>query len=192
MVAVAVLFFMFAGRLGSGNYVRISDSDPFLGQSDAPVTVVVFGDYQCGYTKKFFKELLPELKESYIDTGKVRLIYKQISSDEETRIDAEALLCAQDQGKFWPFVSLFLDKMEEWGHGDNETFNKYAAELGLDESEFFGCLNQHKYRTQVLQDSDEGKRMHVSGTPTFFINSLKIEGVLPFEEFENILSKFSI
>jgi protein-disulfide isomerase len=191
VVIVGILFFIFAGGSGPGNYVRISDSDPVLGRDDAPVTVVVFGDYRCGYTEKFFEELLPQLKEAYIDTGKVRLVYKQISDEEESRIEAEASLCAHDQGKFWPFVSLLFDKKEEWGRGENETFDEYVNELGLDEDEFSACLKNNAHRTQIEQDFDEGKRLGVSGTPTFFINSLKVEGVLPFGEFEDILSKFS-
>ncbi|MCK4335457.1 MAG: DsbA family protein [Candidatus Aenigmarchaeota archaeon] len=191
LILVAILFFVFAGRFGSGNFVQISESDPTLGRSDAPVTFVVFGDYQCGYTKQFFDEIYSQLKSEYIDIGKVRLVYKQFPLKEGTHSAAEASLCANEQGKFWSYVPLILERGEEWSQEGNTAFVRYAKELGLDENTFLNCLGQHKYRTQVENDYDEGKRLDVSGTPTFFINGLMIRGTVSLEDFEDILSKFS-
>lgn len=190
LAVIAVLFFIFAGRPGTGNYVKISEYNPVLGQSDAPITFAVFGDYQCGYTKQFFEEVFPQLKESYIDTGKVKLVYKHFPVREESKIEAEASLCAHDQGKFWPFVSLLFEKREEWSQEDNITFDKYVNELGLDENTFSNCLDQHSHRAHVEEDYDEGSELGIPGTPTFFINGMKVEGFLPFEDFEALLSKF--
>jgi len=191
LILVAILFFVFAGRFGSGNVVQISESDPILGRGDAPVTFVVFGDYQCGYTEQFFDEIYSQLKSEYIDTGKVRLVYKQFPLKEGTRSAAEASLCANEQGKFWSYVPFILERKEEWSQEGNTAFVRYAKELGLDENTFSDCLDQHKYRVQVENDYDEGRRLAVSGTPTFFINGLVISGVVPLGEFEDILSKFS-
>jgi protein-disulfide isomerase len=191
LAVVAVLFFMFAGRPGTGNYVRISEYNPVLGQEDAPVTFAVFGDYQCSYTNQFFEEVLPQLKESYIDTGKVKLAYKHFPTPEESKIAAEASLCAHDQGKFWPFVSLVLENREEWSQEGNMNFDKYANEIGLDENTFSDCLDQHSHRIHVEEDYNEGNELGVSGTPTFFINGMKIEGLIPFEKFKDVLSKFT-
>ncbi|UCC91726.1 MAG: DsbA family protein [Candidatus Aenigmatarchaeota archaeon] len=191
LAVAAVLFFMLAGRPGTGNYVKISEYNPVLGQEDAPVTFSVFGDYKCSYTKQLFEEVLPQLKESYIDTGKVKLVYKHLVAHEESKIAAEASLCAHDQGKFWPFVSIILENTEEWSQGGNITFDKYANELGLDENAFSDCLDQHSHRIHVEKDYDEGKELGVSGTPTFFINGMKIEGLIALEKFKDVLSKFT-
>lgn len=190
LVLSAVLFFTFTGRPGSGNFIQISDSDPVLGRNDAPVTVVIFGDYQCGYTKQFFDEIYPKLKEEYIDKGKVKLLYKQFPVHNEVWFAGEVSLCAHDQGKFWPYISILFDRMKEWSQ-DNTTFVRYANELGLDENTFLNCLNQHKYRDRVEEDYAYGRELSVSGTPTSFINGLMIKGATSVEEFESVLLKFS-
>ncbi len=181
---------MFAGRPGSANYVRISDSDPILGRSDAPVTIVVFGDYQCGYTKQFFDEIYPQLKSKYIDEGKVKLVYKQFPLKEGTRDASEASLCANDQGKFWSYIDIILDRKKEWNQEGNTAFVKYAGELELNENAFSNCLDQHLHRSDIEKDYAYGQELEVSGTPTFFINGLRIRGIIPLEDFENVLSKF--
>lgn len=191
LILVAVLFFVFAGRFNSDNFVQISESDPTLGRSDAPVTFVVFGDYRCVYTKQFFNESYSQLKSEYIDTGKMRIVYKQFPLGEGTRSVEEASLCANEQGKFWSYIPFIFERGEEWSQEGNTAFVRYAKELGLNENTFSDCLEQHTYLAQVENNYDEGRRLAVSGTPTFFINGMMINGVVPLEEFEDILSKFS-
>lgn len=191
LVVIIVLFFIFTGRSSSEDFVQISEYNPVLGQNNAPVTVAIFGDSMCGYTRKFFEEVFPQLKESYIDTGKVKFVYKQFPPSDESKIEAEALLCAHDQGKFWSFISLFFEKRGEWEQEDNATFNKYTSELRLDKDIFLNCLNQHLHRTHVEEDYNEGIKLDVSKTPTFFINGMMIVGMNSFEDFEDILSKFT-
>lgn len=190
LVLAAVSFFVFIEGSGSGNVVQISGSGPLLGQNDAPVTIVVFGDYQCKYTKQFFDEVYPQLKESYIDTGKANLVYRQYPVHGGTWDAANAALCAHDQGKFWSYNSIILNREDEWSQEGNASFNKYANELNLDEKIFLNCFEQNTHRVQIENDRSEGKELDVSGTPTFFINGIVIKGHVPFEEFESVLLKF--
>lgn len=190
LVLAAVLFFVFTEGSGSGNLVRISGSGPLLGRSNAPVTIVVFGDYQCKYTKQFFDEAYPRLKESYIDTGKVNLVYRQYPVHGGTWDAANAALCAHDQGKFWPYNSIIINREKEWSQEGKDTFKEYANELGLDAGVFSDCLEKDKHRAQAQKDFNDGKELGVSGTPTFFINGVIIKGFVPFERFESVLSKF--
>lgn len=191
LVVIAVLFFIFTSKSVSGDFIQISEYNPILGQSNAPVTIAIFGDSMCGYTKKFFEDVFPQLKESYIDTGKVKFVYKQFPPSDKSKIEAGALLCANDQGKFWPFISLLFEKRGEWEQEDNATFNKYTSELGLNKNIFLNCLDQHLHRMHVEEDYNEGIKLDVSKTPTFFINSRMIVGMNSFEDLEDILSKFA-
>jgi len=81
------------------------DDDEFEGNEDAPVTIVEFSDFQCPFCSRFYSQTLPQLKENYIDTGKVKLIYRDfpLSFHPEAQGAAEAGECASDQGKFWEF-----------------------------------------------------------------------------------------
>lgn len=196
LLVVVVLFFAFANMLGSEKSVEISDYDPVLGQPDAPVTFVMFGDYKCGYTRSFFEETFPKLKENYIDTGRVRFVYKQFPLGEDSWTEAEASLCANQQGKFWSFISALFESREQTTE-ENMSSDKYAnemriaSEIGLDENDFYDCLLQGANQAQIQRDVDEADRLKVAGTPTSYINGLKVEGAVPFEDFVSVLSKFS-
>lgn len=190
LVLAAVSFFVFIEGSGSGNLVQISESDPILGQRDAPVAIVMFGDYQCRYTKQFFDEAYTKLKEEYIDTGRVKLVYKQFPVHTGTWDAANAALCALDQGKFWPYNSIILNREREWSQEGTSSFKEYADELGLDSEAFYDCLEKDKHHAQVQKDFSDGKELNVSGTPTFFINGIVIRGIVPFENFERVLLKF--
>jgi len=196
LLVVVVLFFAFANMLGSERSVEISDHDPVLGQPGAPVTFVMFGDYKCGHTRTFFEETFPKLKEKYIDTGKIKFVYKQLLLGDDSWAEAEASLCANQQGKFWPFISALFESREQTTE-ENTSSDKYAneiriaLELGLDENEFYDCLMQGANKALIQQNVEEAERLKIAGTPTSLINGLKVEGAVPFEDFESVLSKFS-
>jgi|SRR5436309_4597280 len=92
-----------AAPLGGAARARVADA-PTLGLTDAPVTVVEFSDYQCPFCGRFYSTTLPALKRDYIDTGKVRYVFRDYPLDQihpQARKAAEAAHCAGDQGKYW-------------------------------------------------------------------------------------------
>ena len=199
VVVSGVLFFILAGKTGTGKIVQVSESDPSQGWREAPVTVVIFGDYKCGYTKQFFDEIYPWLKEKYIDPGKVWFVYKQFPRTETARRASEASLCAHDQGKFWAYNTVLLERIDEWSQRIStseaeELFNpilgQYANELGLDEKTFLDCLSQHSHKVKIDQDYAYGEELGVSKTPALFVNSFMIDGTPSSGDFEAVLSKF--
>jgi len=196
----ALLFFIFADKSNSSSTIPVSELDPAVGLDNAPITVVMFGRYRCSFSKQFFNEIYPILKEKYIDTGKVKFVYKHFYYPKDPKkVGAEASLCAHDQGMFWPYNALLYDKVKEWGQlidkSDvnkifNPILNQYAIELGLDEKAFLECLTSHLHSGKVEQDYSYARDSGVSGTPTFFINDLKIDGLPSLKDFESILLKF--
>jgi protein-disulfide isomerase len=125
--------------------------------------------------------------QSYIDSGKVNLVYKHSAFlGQESVWAAQAAECAADQGKFWEYHDLLFDKQngENVGLFTKEKLIAYAKELGLDSAKFDPCLQNDETLQRVIQDTQEGRQVGVTGTPTFFINGQPLVGAQPAEVFQ--------
>mgnify|MGYP001558079457 CR=1 FL=1 len=177
--------------------VDVSMGDtPILGEDKAKVEIVVFSDYQCPFCESFFKNVEPTLREQYIKTGKAKMSWRDFAFlGPESVLAAEATRCANDQGKFWQYHDLLFNRQK----GENQgTFAKdklkgFASELGLNQSDFDSCIDTGKYTQAVKDDTDYGKSVGVSGTPSTFINGEIVVGVdssNPFAGFKSVLDKY--
>lgn len=168
------------------NLEELADEDKILGDPNAPITIVEFSDFECPFCGRFYSQTLGQLKEEYIDTGKVKLIYRDfpLSFHPQAQPAAEAAECANEQGKFFEFHDLIFENQSLLGPA---TYSQWAADLGLDVEQFDSCLDDGKYRAEVQADFAAGQAAGVSGTPTFFINGQKIVGAQPFSVFKQII-----
>lgn len=161
------------------------------GSETAPVTIVEFSDYQCPFCRSFYNSTLPQLRREYVDTGKVRFIYKDfpLSFHPQARRYAEAARCAGDQGKYFDMHDKIFQEQEKLGQGTVDVpFDKqWAADLGLDTTAFDTCLDSGKYAQAVQQDFADGVAVGVSGTPTFFVNGQQIVGAQPYSVFKQAI-----
>lgn len=162
------------------------DDDAYLGIQTAPVTIVEFSDYYCPFSKRFNNETLPKIKANYIDTGKVRYIYRDLAMSTHSNA-SEAAECAGEQNKYWEMH----DKLFEQGvSGGVDTFKQYAADIGLNTTNFNSCLDSGTMADEVENDVDEGHALGVFGTPTFLINNDKIVGAQSYEDFEEVIESY--
>jgi len=167
------------------------DDDPVLGQADARVVIVEFSDFQCPYCDRFFQQTFPQLKREYIDTGKVKLVFRDfpLSFHQNAALAAEAAQCAYEQDAFWEMHDRIFAGQGEWS-GSSEAkgiFIGYAEELGLDQARFRECLDSGRYKEEVQGDFKDGAKYGVRGTPTFFINGRKLVGAQPFSAFQQVI-----
>lgn len=180
-----------AGSAANPNVFNVSaDDDTVLGDPNAPVTVIEFGDYQCPFCERFFRDVEPALREKYVKTGKVKFVYRDFAFlGDESRWAASASECADEQGKFWAYHDLLFERQrgENQGTFVKENLKRFASELGLERSQFDGCLDSEKYAQEIDKDLDDAKATGVSGTPTTFINGQLVRGALPLSEFERII-----
>ncbi len=162
-------------------------NDPVLGKKDAPVTIVEFSDYECPFCKKAFTEVLPQIKKEYIDTGKVKLVYKDfpLNFHANAQKEAEAAQCAFDQGGdavYYQFHDSIFGQTKGNGTGLALTeLPVIAKKLGLDQGKFQQCLDSGKNEQEVKDDMAEGQKIGVSGTPSWVIGKStgdSIEGKL--------------
>lgn len=168
----------------AADFQDLADDDVILGDPNAKVTIVEFGDYQCPFCKKFFDEIEPRLREEYIKTGEVRMVYRDFpleSIHPYARSAAEASQCAAEQNKFWAYHDLLLGRQSEIPNAD---FAKWAGDLGLNAGKFRECYQNQRYAGEVSQDFNDGMKLGVRGTPATFINGKLISGAQPYEVFK--------
>ena len=171
--------------------VQVGDA-PVIGSSDAKVTIIEFSDYECPFCSRFYEQTELLLKAEYIDTGKVRLAYKDypLSSLHPTaQKAAEAARCAGEQGKYWEMHDLLFVKQSEWAPLGVTKLKDYAPTLGLDSQAFNSCLDSGKYASAVQKDFNEGSSLGVSGTPTFFVNGIQLVGAQPYAIFQQVIEQ---
>ena len=163
-----------------------ADDDPVIGKADAPVIIIEFSDFQCPFCGRFYSQTLPQLKKEYIDTGKVKLVYRDfpLPMHQHAQKAAEAAGCAEEQGKFEEFHNKVFENQKAL---TDENLKAYAGDLGLDQSAFDSCLDSGKRAAEVKKDANDGKAAGVSGTPSFFINGQRLVGAQPFAAFKSII-----
>lgn len=166
------------------------DDDPVLGSPDAPVTMIEYSEYLCSYCRAFTLETLPLIEEQYIDTGQVKLIFRDFPVHGEGAI-AMAMVaeCAADQDKFWEMNEILFDRVEEWAASEEllQTLIGYADELGIDTDVFSTCLQEGTTIDRIREDYEIAVQEGVSGTPTFFVNGTLVRGAVPFEDFQTVI-----
>jgi protein-disulfide isomerase len=164
-----------------------------LGDPDAPVTIVEFSDYQCPFCASYFQETWPQLKAEFVDTGRVRYVFKDFpltNLHPQTPKAHEAARCAGEQGAYWAMHDRLFAGQAEWaGYPDHlSVFKRYAVELELGTAAFDACLDSGRWANAVNADLTEGARLGVWGTPSFFIAGYPLVGAQPYETFQYAIS----
>jgi len=209
-VAVLVLFL----TIGSGtfsssdNTIKTQSNDnekfqmnlhsehasPILGSNDAPITMIEFGDYQCFYCNKFYHTTEPDITKNYIDTGKVKLVFKDFTIIGQDSVNAaNAAHCAQEKGKFWEYHDTLYNNWtgENNGWASPKNLLAFAKQVGLTDSEFNSCMSDSRYTSMIKGSYSDAQTLGLTGTPDFFIigsdhSVTKIVGAQPYEVFDEI------
>ncbi|MBI3032942.1 DsbA family protein [Candidatus Woesearchaeota archaeon] len=175
-----------SGGITSG----VSDDGYFKGAKDAKITMIEWSDFQCPFCGKFYTDTLSQIQKDYIDTGKVKLVFKHfpLSFHENAQKAAESAECAGEQNKekFWAMHDKMFENQEALTVVD---LKKYAKELGLKEDKFNDCLGTSKYAQKVADDMQQGQKAGISGTPGFTINGVLISGAQPYENFKKVFEQ---
>ena len=168
----------------------IDNGSPILGNSDAPITVLEWGDYQCTYCYKFHQNTLDTINDEFIKTGKVKLVFKDFPlNGPDSLLAAEASYCAEDQGKYWEFHDEVYKNWagERTGWITRESLDGFAMTVNLDLEKFNTCLDEGKYQDKVNFIHDFGKELGIDATPSFLVFNdekiIKIRGNQPLEVF---------
>ncbi len=170
---------------------------PVKGDPDAPITIVEYSDYQCPFCSRFANETLPSLVEQFVDTGKVKLVFKDFPLSQihpQAQQAAEAARCVRELSgtdeAYWQMHDRLFETQEEWSGAANAAglFAGYAGDLGLAAEDVEACLDSGRHAAAVQVDFEEGVSFGVGGTPTFFINGQPLVGAQPLENFSQAIA----
>ncbi len=166
--------------------VDVAATDPSLGSSSAPVTIVEFSDFQCPFCQRA-APTLKRVRETYGD--KVRVVWKDFPLTQihpQAFKAAEAGHCAAEQGKFWELHDQMFGNQQAL---QPDSLKKYAADIGLDATKFNACLDSSKYAERVRNGVAAGSSLGVNSTPTLYINGRLLQGAQPYETFAALIDE---
>ena len=208
-LAIPILIGVLAGGVLSEYGVNSNDSkkltfsklvengSPVMGNINAPITILEWGDYQCTFCYKFHQNTLDIINEDFIKTGKVKIIFKDFPlNGPDSKLAAEASYCAQDQEKYWKYHDELYKNWggERTGWITRESLTKFAETVDLDIEKFNKCLDDHKYENKVNSLYAFGKEIGIDATPSFLVFNdekiIKIRGNQPLEVFLKTFDEF--
>ncbi|MGC3974914.1 MAG: thioredoxin domain-containing protein [Nitrospira sp.] len=172
------------------------------GLATAPVTLIEYSDFTCGYCLKFFKDTWPRIQARYVDTGKVRFLYKDYPrADQGPGFDAAmAARCAGAQGKYWAMHDRLF---AAGGRLDKQVYLRHAVAISLDQPVFERCLHDGQYTKAIFEDRQEANQWGFHGTPGFILvrtageptdkdPAVAIPGAFPFEMFAEEIERLLV
>ena len=174
----------------------MANGSPILGDPNAPITLIEFGDYQCHFCNVHFHNTEHSLLENYIETGKVKMIFKDFTIIGPDSVKAaNGAHCADDQGKFWQYHDILYNNWtgENNGWASSDNLLRFAQELELDIEQWSDCMIESRHSQIISESSKDARDLGITGTPAFFVigpdnNITKINGAQPYENFERVFN----
>jgi len=171
-----------------------TDGHPFRGNPSAPVILEEYSDFQCPFCSRFYTQTLPELDQNQIANNDAVLVYYDfplVNSHPQAEVAANAARCAGEQGSanYWSMHDALFLNPGEWSNGKHDdTFMRYAENIGLELATFNQCLTDFRYESEIQSDLQAGSAIGITGTPTFVINGQLLVGAQPVEIFDAAIS----
>lgn len=177
--------------------MQLTSHDSILGNANAPVTLIEYGDYQCPFCGQFFSQTQPQVVADYVNTGKVKMVFRNFAFlGAESTAAAQAAECSEEQNKLWAYHdALYAGKVaddQKGGSEDDGFFNralflKLANQVGLNVPQFTSCIDSNKFANQVAQEKLDASAAGVNSTPTVFINGQQVLGAQPYSAFKSVI-----
>lgn len=160
-----------------------------LGKADAPVTVIEYMSLTCPHCRHFHQKTYPKFKREFIDTGKVRYIVRELPIGRSAGNAAIITRCGKKDRTF-QLIDLFLNNQRQWVSQEVrlDAIYSVAKRSGLTRAEFNACLEDQALIDGLKWVKDRGRKLGVSGTPTFFINGQKVRKPLTIEEMRQLIT----
>ncbi|MDE1861819.1 MAG: DsbA family protein [Thaumarchaeota archaeon] len=172
----------------------MENGSPLLGDPNAKITIVEWGDYQCTYCHLFQENTKDQLISDYVDTGKANFVFRDFPlNGPDSVFAAEASYCAGDQNKYWQYHDELYRNWggERTGWITQASLDRFATNVGLNLGPFDQCLADKKYEEKVLDNQKFGQEIGVDATPTFIIftndKATKVEGAQPLSVFKQVI-----
>lgn len=164
-----------------------AEGDMILGPDTAKVTIVEYASASCPHCAVFHKTTFQDLKKEYIDTGKVRFIFREFPLNQPALAAFMIARCAPKE-KYFPLIDMFFEQQEQWLAAPLDGLQKIAQLAGFTKESFDACLKNEAVAKGVLAVRDTAsKDFGVDSTPTFFVNGEEVKGETSIEEFRKMI-----
>lgn len=168
-----------------------SQTDCIIGNIDAKVTIVEYSSLSCPKCSDFHKNTYAQLKKQYIDTGKVRYVYRDFPTNPPALLGALLAHCSGSD-RYYTYISTLMDSQPMWAYKNN--FKEYLINIGklggISEDKINTCFTDKNMEKKILDKAMTGiKVLKINATPTFFINGNKYDGIMPFNDFAKIIEE---
>lgn len=161
-------------------------NDISMGNPKAKVTMVEYASTACRRCARFSNEIFPALKKDYIDTGKVRFVFREFPYDDLAMVTFMLLRCASEN-QYFPLIKVLYKRQQSWERRPHELHKIFKAN-GFSEKKFNACLNDKKLLNRIKDGVLRAEKvLHVNSTPTFFINGKKVVGTQPIGTFKAMI-----
>ncbi|MBO6544636.1 MAG: DsbA family protein [Alphaproteobacteria bacterium] len=165
--------------------------DYAIGSPDAPVTVYEYASLTCNHCAAFHLQSFPQIKEKFIETGQVRWVIRAFPFDPAA---TAAVMLARCSGpdRYYNFLDVLFEQQQQWAFTGNpgENLEALAKQGGFSSDAYKACLENQEIFDHVRAVQVRAQEVHgVRSTPSFFVNGEKVEGALPFEDFEEVIQK---
>ena len=175
----------------------LENGSPILGDIDAKVTLVEFGDYQCHFCNVFFHSTEHKILQQYVETGKVKIIFKDYTIIGPDSVNAShGAHCASEQGLFWEYHDILFSNWagENNGWASSENLLRFAQEINLDLEQWTECMVNGDSSKIIFASNDDARALELTGTPAFFVigpdeKITRLSGAQPYEIFERFFEE---
>jgi protein-disulfide isomerase len=171
--------------------VEEAKAEMVLGNADAPVSIIEYSSLGCPHCAAFHRDTLPQIKKEYIDTGKVRLVYRDFPLGTPALAASMIARCAGPK-KFFGFIEILFRSQPQWSRSQNpmQALTKVARFGGLSEDDVQACLKRQTLLDFIREVARVGQNTHnVNTTPFFIIGDKTVSGAQPFDAFKKVLDK---
>ncbi|MCA9497543.1 MAG: DsbA family protein, partial [Nanoarchaeota archaeon] len=165
------------------------EGEPMIGNKDAKVTIIEFSDYECPFCGRFFQQTYGQIKEDYIDTGKVNLVFKDFPLNfhdlaKPASLAANCVFKYEGDEKYFEMHDLIFSNQDSLS---KDQLKEWATGLGISESDYDSCIADPEMSSEIDEDFTQGASLGVSGTPSFIVNGELIVGAQPFAVFKEAI-----
>ena len=163
--------------------------DMALGADEgAKVTIVEYASATCPHCAAFHKDVWPKLKADYIDTGKIRFIFREFPLNDPA-LAAFMIARAAPKESYFPLIGVFFDTLETWAKDPANGLLNIAKQAGFTQEKFDATLKDEKLAKGIMEIRDAGAKFGVQGTPTFFLNGKPMRGEVTYDSLKADIDK---
>lgn len=164
-----------------------------FGQETAPITVINVSSLSCPHCADFFKDILPLIKKDYVDTGKIKLVIREVAADQASMMALSLVTCAPSE-KYEEALLLLYANQRDWlmSHEPRAKLKTYAEKLGLDEQNFNACMANNDLKDKVSKTTfGTLKELNITHTPTLIVQGTdkRLEGTKSYDTFKKFLDE---